>query len=284
MKEYLQKFSWDSECWGESNVANFMKYEDELVEQCLQTPVNQDMRLRAVQAPPAQAFQVSQFQQPTVQIQRNTYPFVGMQNTVQTQYPFFGGFNTLYAHGRKKRSSDADWISASELKELWTKKVSNLTCYMKGMGVIDNNYNIKKDFLRKDVWEMKDTRATEHLSDSVWRNKLSQYWVDCAEMVENIPDQVLDNCPISRMFGPMARTMKFMMCKKEVTEKMCGMAQAEKLQRRYHPNCLGANGASILGVRDRYEEAMACAMTMMHSKMHEDSTGKFIKKAIRGEL
>ena len=65
---------------------------------------------------------------------------------------------------------------------------------------------------------------------------------------------------------------------------MCGMAQAEKLQRRYHPNCLGANGASILGVRDRYEEAMACAMTMMHSKMHEDSTGKFIKKAIRGEL
>ena len=54
MKEYLQKFSWDSECWGESNVANFMKYEDELVEQCLQTPVNQDMRLRAVQAPPAQ--------------------------------------------------------------------------------------------------------------------------------------------------------------------------------------------------------------------------------------
>merc|ERR1711933_231520 len=114
---------------------------------------------------------------------------------------------------------------------------------MKGMGVIDNNYNIKKDFLRKDVWEMKDTRANEHLSDSVWRNKLSQYWVDCAEMSEAIPEQVLDNCPISRMFGPMARTMKFMMCKKEVTEKMCGMAQAEKLQRRYHPNCLGANGA-----------------------------------------
>ena len=122
----------------------------------------------------------------------------------------------MYAHGRKKRSSDADWISASELKELWVYKVSNLTCYMKGMGVIDDNYNIKKDFLRKDVWEMKDTRANDHLSDSVWRNKMSQYWVDCAEMSEAIPEQVLDNCPMSRMFGPMARCMKFMMCKKVV--------------------------------------------------------------------
>ena len=65
---------------------------------------------------------------------------------------------------------------------------------------------------------------------------------------------------------------------------MCGMAQAEKLQRRYYPNCLGSNGASILGTRDRYEEAMACAMTHMHSMMNEDMVGKFVKKAIRGEM
>ena len=61
------------------------------------------------------------------------------------------------------------------------------------------------------------------------------------------------------------------------------MAQAEKLQRKYHPNCLGGTGASVLGVRDKYEEALACSMTLMHAKMTSDMTGQFVKKAIRGE-
>ena len=213
MKEYLDMWNWETECWGESNVANWNKLEEQLIDQCLQSPVNEALRMQAAHASHTVQFQ---FQQPIqnavpVQVQRNTYPFVNMY---QPSYPFLGGMNSLYAHGRKKRASDAEWINASELKELWTMKVSNLTCFMKGMGVIDDNYNIKKDFLRNGVWEMKDLRATEHLSDSVWRNKISQYWVDCAEMAESIPDQVLDNCPMSRMFGPMARTVKFIMCKK----------------------------------------------------------------------
>ena len=35
---------------------------------------------------------------------------------------------------------------------------------------------------------------------------------------------------------------------------------------------------------DRYEEALACAMTLMHGKMTADMTGQFVKKAIRGEM
>ena len=34
----------------------------------------------------------------------------------------------------------------------------------------------------------------------------------------------------------------------------------------------------------RYEEALACAMTLMHGKMTADMTGQFVKKAIRGEM
>jgi len=241
--------------------------------------MNHAFQQKTMQSAPVQSFSFQNINhQPVQRIQSvfptlsNTYPMI--------QHPFM----SMYTHGRKKRSSDADWISASELKELWTYKVSNLTCFMKGVGVIDDNYNIQKNFLKTKVWEMKDLRATEHLSDPVWRNKVSQQWVDCADIAEAIPEQALDNCPMTRMFGPLGRCMKFMMCKKEVTEAACGMAQAEKLQRRYHPNCLGGTGASVLGVRDRYEEAMACAMTMMHSKYTEDMTGKFVKKAIRGEL
>ena len=89
-----------------------------------------------------------------------------------------------------------------------------ITHFMKGMGVIDDQYTIQKEFLKSGVWAMKDLRAAEHLSDSVWTQKMSQSWCDCAEMAAAIPQSALDNCPISRMFGPMARTMKFLMCKK----------------------------------------------------------------------
>ena len=88
--------------------------------------------------------------------------------------------------------------------------------------------------LRMQLFEalMKDLTAAEHLADPVWRTKMSQFWVDCADTAEAIPAPVLDHCPLARMFGPLARTVKFMMCKKEVTQKMCAMAQAEKLQRK----------------------------------------------------
>merc|ERR1719412_998080 len=146
---------------------------------------------------------------------------------------------------------------------MWVMKVSNLTCFMRGIGAIDDTFAIQKEFLR---------------------TKVSQFWVDCADTAEAIPAPVLDHCPLARMFGPLARTMRFMMCKKEVTQKMCAMAQAEKLQRKYHPGCLGGDGASVLQTRDRYEEALACAMTLMHGKMTADMTGQFVKKAIRGEM
>ena len=142
----------------------------------------------------------------------------------------YGPYNGLY---RGKRAATGEGLlSAAELKEMWVMKVSNLTCFMRGIGAIDENFTIQKEFLRTKVWEMKDLTAAEHLADPVWRTKMSQFWVDCADTAEAIPAPVLDHCPLARMFGPLARTMRFMMCKKEVTQKMCAMAQAEKLQRK----------------------------------------------------
>jgi len=273
MKEYLNMWNWDSECWGESNVEKWMEMEQSLTQQCLQTPLNDGLRTAPLQAPVMGSFQVQRQYAPLRAVPMyNNYPFV---NTLG---------NTMFSYGRKKRAADMEYIGAQELKDLWTAKVSNLTCFMKGMGVIDDQYKIQKEFLKNGVWQMKDLRAAEHLSDSVWTTKMSQSWCDCAEIAEAIPQSALDNCPIARMFGPMARTMKFLMCKKMHTEKNCAMAQAEKLQRKYHPNCLGGTGASVLGVRDKYEEALACSMTLMHGKMEADSTAKFVHSAIRGEL
>ena len=200
MKEYLDTWNWDSECWGEANVEKFMKMEENLAMQCLATPVNDGLRMARLEMPAMATFQPAM---------RPFAPMRAVQMPVYNSYPFL---NTMYSYGRRKRS--ADYIDAQELKDLWTAKVSNLTCFMKGMGVIDDQYNIQMDFLKTGVWEMKDLSAASHLADPVWREKMSQSWCDCAEIAQAMPQTALDNCPIARMFGPMGRSMKFLMCKK----------------------------------------------------------------------
>merc|ERR1712037_934384 len=222
IKEYLDMWNWETECWGEANVAQFHQFEEQLVNQCLQTPVNEEIKRMAPKSAPLARLS----QQPNMV---RTFA----QMPVYQTYPYGFGSHATRFYGKRMAE---------------------------------------------------DTTAAPHLTDPVFRTKLSQYWVDCADTAEAIPQAALDNCPISRMFGPMARCMKFMMCKKEVTQKMCGMAMASKLQEKYHPNCLGGEGPSVLGVRDKYEEALACSMTLMHVKMTADMTGQFVKKAIRGEL
>ena len=199
IKEYLDMWNWETECWGEANVAQFHQFEEQLVNQCLQTPVNEEIKRMAPQSAPLARLT----QQPMVR----TFA----QMPVYQTYPYGFGSHATRFYGKRMAE---DTMSAQELLDKWTMKVSNLTCYFKSMGVIDDDYKIKKDFLRNDVWQMKDTTAAPHLTDPVFRNKLSQYWVDCADTAEAIPQAALDNDPISRMFGPMARCMKFMMCKK----------------------------------------------------------------------
>ena len=50
MKEYLDMWNWESECWGEKNVATFHQLEEELVGQCLQTPVDGSLDTRSMPA------------------------------------------------------------------------------------------------------------------------------------------------------------------------------------------------------------------------------------------
>ena len=43
-------WNWESECWGEKNVATFHQLEEELVGQCLQTPVDGSLDTRSMPA------------------------------------------------------------------------------------------------------------------------------------------------------------------------------------------------------------------------------------------
>ena len=202
MKEYLDSWNWDSECWGEANVEKWMKMEESLSQECLSTPLNEGLRMAPLKMPKMGSPMRYQL------ANRHVMPMMSPYSS----YNSFPMLNGIYSYGRRKRS--ADYIDAQELKDMWTAKVSNLTCFMKGMGVIDDQYNIQMDFLKTGIWQMKDLTAAEHLSDPVWREKMSQSWTDCAEIAQAMPESALDNCPIARMFGPLGRSMKFLMCKK----------------------------------------------------------------------
>merc|ERR1711971_1315523 len=52
IKEYLDMWNWETECWGEANVAQFHQFEEQLVNQCLQTPVNEEIKKMAPKSAP----------------------------------------------------------------------------------------------------------------------------------------------------------------------------------------------------------------------------------------
>ena len=90
MKEYLDMWNWESECWGEKNVANFHQLEEELVGQCLQTPVDGSLDTRSM---PAMKTAASMVQPHVASYLRPaaTYPF--MQVRAVNLYSVLGDFS-----------------------------------------------------------------------------------------------------------------------------------------------------------------------------------------------
>ena len=104
--------------------------------------------------------------------------------------------------GKRAAASDASYdveefmANAAKLKEGGATKMSNLTCILQTMGVIDLNYKINIGMFQTGIWKKKDISATTNLADPVWRQKMSGMWNDCIDMAESVPQSVLDNNPI----------------------------------------------------------------------------------------
>jgi len=185
-----------------------------------------------------------------------------------------------YAAYRGKREVDAEEFKqqAAQFKEDWECKISNLTCVLKTMGVIDDEYKMNLEFIQENFWAMKDLSATDNLADPVWREKASGLWTDCCHAAEALPQETLDNCPMTRMFGPLGRFIKFLQCKKEATKMLCATAQASRLVSKFHPN--PGFDASEYGVRDKYEKAMMVSMVMMENKSPDE---EFMEHIFHGD-
>merc|ERR1712013_890026 len=135
---------------------------------------------------------------------------------------------------------------------------------MAASGAFDADFKINRNMFTNDIWTMQDLSATDNLADPVWRAKMTTMFNDCIDMAESIPQALLDNNPLTRMMGPLARFMKFNMCKKMCTKHLCGAAQAARMVKKFHGDEMNFD-ASEFGVRDKYEKAMMVAMVMTES-------------------
>ena len=130
-----------------------------------------------------------------------------------------------------------------------------------------------------DIWTMQDISATDNLADPVWRARMTTMFNDCIDIAETIPQALLDNNTLSRIMGPLARFMKFNMCKKVTktkqikemfyrceyfqmfTKQLCGAAQASRMVSKFNGDEMNVHDSEF-GVRDK---AMVVAMVMTES-------------------
>ena len=214
IKNHINKWNWDVQCWGENNVVKHRMMLKNVCEQCMQMPTNEMPKSaplkKMLHATPMQAAHIpSNF----LNVPASTYSL---------GYPYANAYhlNSPYIAHHGKRSAGMsnnleEFLENAEVfKEGCESKISNLTCILKTMGAIDSDFKINRAMFETEIWKMKDLSATDNVADPVWRQKMSGMWTDCIDAAESLPQSLLDNNPISRMMGPLARFNCFMKCKK----------------------------------------------------------------------
>jgi len=284
IKNHLNTWNWDVQCWGENNVVQHMQMEKEVCEKCMNEPVNPLMKGQSQAVTPKMLGLMSS---PTMQYAHHI-PSNFQQlpaSTYNLGYPYANMMPFKTHYGKRAASDMSEHLekfmdNAADFKDSVESKMSNLSCVLQSMGAIDADFKINRKMFTKDIWEMKDLSATDNLADPVWRSKMTTMWTDCIDMAESIPQALLDHNPVTRMMGPLARFMKFMMCKKMCTKHLCGAAQAARMVEKFHGAEMDFD-ASEFGVQDKYEKALMVAMVMTESKTPEM---EFINHVFHGEM
>jgi len=281
IKQHLNSWNWDVACWGESNVVKHREMETETVEKCMSEPVNPLMKGHSQAVTPKMLALMSS---PTMQYAHHIPSnFQQMPaSTYSLGYPYPNLVSPFKAHYGKRSAGDMTSFmeNAADFKDGVESKMSNLSCVLQSMGAIDADFKINREIFTTDIWKMQDLYATDNLADPVWRAKMTTMFTDCIDLAESIPQAFLDNNPLTRMMGPLARFMKFNMCKKMCTKHLCGAAQAARLVEKFHGAEMNFD-ASEFGVQDKYEKAMMVAMVMTESESPEK---EFINTVFHGEM
>jgi len=141
----------------------------------------------------------------------------------------------------------------SEFKDDVATKMSNLTCVLSKMNMLDSNYQVNLKAYTEDFWGEIDLSQTLAGEDPVWRKMMIDGYNDCYDIARSFPQSALNKNPIMKVFG---RHMVFFKCTKKVEAHCCGMACANHMiETLYGDNDNGFDWSQHGIPNNKYERA-----------------------------
>jgi len=131
--------------------------------------------------------------------------------------------------------------------------MSNLTCVLSKMNMLDSNYQVNLKAYTEDFWGQIDLSQTLAGEDPVWRKMMIDGYNDCYDIARSFPQSALNKNPIMKVFG---RHMVFFKCTRKVEAHCCGMACANHMiETLYGDNDNGFDWSQHGIPNNKYERA-----------------------------
>jgi len=255
LKKKINKWNWDSKCWGKENLLNQMAGEKAAMDQCSgQTGVATTL--------PSSVYPVRRLMQ--------AYPGVFASQPMQTnQFASYQPWGQVHHLG--KRSIDQGKLiemaeDVQDFKETWHNAISNLTCVLSKMGYLTTSGDINVSMFQTQFWNKINIGATLAGSDPEWRNMLVTRWTDCYDISQAMPASAL-----LRMMPMMedknvqtCRNMVFFKCAMKVKTECCAAAQLHDMLTSFH-GPINVDWTQIGLPADKYEMSAMGAMVHMAS-------------------
>ena len=139
--------------------------------------------------------------------------------------------------------------------------MSNLTCVLSKMKMLDSNYQVNIKAYTEDIWNEMDISQTLAGEDPVWRQMVVDGYSDCYDIAKSFPQSALNKNPLMKVFG---RHMVFFKCTKKVEAHCCGMACASHMLETMYGNTDSFDWSQYGLPNNKYERA-AMTMKVMYS-------------------
>jgi len=259
-------------CWGKGNMMYYKLAMMQAMEQCegghnnLVKPANPFAQLTNTNNP----FQTLPAPAPTSRNpfgnsnQFNQKPAVNAQALKSLLFNSFGNRKKRQAEGLIEVTEEdfAEFLQDfSDFKDDVATKMSNLTCVLQKMNMLDSNYQVNLKAYVEDFWKQIDLSQTLAGEDPVWRQMMIDGYNDCHEMARSFPQSALNKNPIMKVFG---RHMVFFKCSKKVEAHCCGMAQASHMLETLYGTNDNFDWSQYGLPNNKYERA-AMTMKVMYS-------------------
>merc|ERR1740128_1258811 len=268
IKKSVNKYNFDKECWGKNNMDKFYLAQTSTAEKCFQMEPTIDVLSRLH---PERTNPFSPLKKPF------DNPFQKLIN---------GDLSEIKSLWRNKRAAaitgyvETDEDDVLEFLEDFrvfghnvASKISNLTCVLQEMKMLDEEGNIILDTFVNFADDEDYVPETEATKDPVFVEMIKSGYNDCYKISQNWPQQSLDRNPLYKFFG---KNMIFLKCAQKHQSKCCLQAQIKQWLESIHGKITPEDLSQYQLPDNKYEAAVLSTMVHYHSASPEEKfVGEF---------